>query len=820
MTVQGKNLSISTDVHTVNDDIVSDSDSELDVFYTPNSSPRDSIATKSYPGVRSTTTPVMHSNYSTTSFSSSIDALSLFSLPASDETRVTTPVNSDAGHIAKPPLISQDWAKDVRWLVPDRDAASEAKATITPSPSLRRRRHASETNERLHQLPFPPPPKSQSHPQTRSKPNTPISKSISKTNPSIMSSMAALLEEDEPHMCDQNPSSSVLISRSTSLKQNPRNRVPSSPSPVTSAPISRSRSPSPHNLSRKRSRSLGHATPRFNHSSTTPPSSNHSHSPHPHPRSGFASSSSDPFRPTSTSLPTFTPGDLPSHGTRGFTSLVLPRAPVPFSQSSTRHHQPRIGAGLMDTIGGADGKVDLTRSGVAQTTMASVEVVYGLSGDAGSSGNGARILGKGTAGGSGGGKGVMGFFRRGGSASPSTSSTGPSSAFGMKSPLQGQRKRSHSENGMIRGNGNAIGHGHSAAYAQGPERPLGFTSYRKPPGYVPGGSVLVQVWAVGVDGVDSKLVLGGASGLKERSELPLLPVSPDPDLDLEPSRSTTPVPLLSSEEKEKAGSPTTPKRPISLRSALGRLAGSSGSPNGSPKASPSNTNIVTSGGGGGQSTPPAGVGYIPGRSFVGRVLECGWEVGEEIGKRGEWVAGLLDAKKVRGPFECSWRDRSIFLRVQLDLIYVTVVRSSHRIPRCRPSSHTPRSISQDGPRLFRSVPRRRRGDQRIESRTFTVFFIPLNFQLTAIHLIPPVTFAITSVPFPIALTSCKCELKIRSNPTRYSVPPQLPCRTFGSPAVQNTAAPVDTRGDGASPNMWGPSVPRCEDICIRVRCGG
>ena len=643
VTSQG-HLSI-TDLHNVGHDIASDSDSdsELDVFYTPNSSPRSSIATKSYPGVRSTTTPVMHSNHSATSLSSSIDAPSLFSLPASDSTRVTTPVNSDAGHAAKPPLTNQDWAKDVRWLVPDRGSAPETKSTITPSPSLRRRRHTSETHVQLHQVPFPPPPKSHSHPQTRSKPNTSISKSISKTNPSIMSSMAALLEEDEPHPCDQNPRSSVLISRSASLKQNSRNRIPSSPSPVTSTPVSGSRSPSPHNLSHKRSRSLGHASaPHFN-SSTTPPSSNHSHSSHSHRRSGFASSSSDPFRPTSTSLPTFTSGNLPSHGTRGFTSLVLPRAPVPFSQSS-RQHQPRIGAGLMDTIGagaGADGKVDLTRSGVAQTTMASVEVVYGLSGEAGSSGSGVRILGKGKVGG----KGVMGLFRRGGSASPSSSSTVPSSAFGTKSPIQDQRKRSRSENGMIHGNGNAMANGQSAAHAQGPERPLGFTSYRKPPGYVPSGSVLVQVWAVGVDGVDGKLVLGGASGLKERSLLPLSPVSPDPELDLEPSRSTTPVPLLSGEEK--VFPPTTPKRTMNFRSTLGLFAGSSSNPNATPKTSPTNMNIMSgSGSGGVQPTPPAGVGYIPGRSFVGRVLECGWEVGEEIGKRGDWVVGLLDVKKV------------------------------------------------------------------------------------------------------------------------------------------------------------------------------
>jgi hypothetical protein len=42
----------------------------------------------------------------------------------------------------------------------------------------------------------------------------------------------------------------------------------------------------------------------------------------------------------------------------------------------------------------------------------------------------------------------------------------------------------------------------------------------------------------------------------------------------------------------------------------------------------------------------ADVGYIPGRSFVGRVLECGWDVRDEVVKKGEWVVGLLDVRKV------------------------------------------------------------------------------------------------------------------------------------------------------------------------------
>lgn len=39
-------------------------------------------------------------------------------------------------------------------------------------------------------------------------------------------------------------------------------------------------------------------------------------------------------------------------------------------------------------------------------------------------------------------------------------------------------------------------------------------------------------------------------------------------------------------------------------------------------------------------------GFIPGRSFVGRVVETGWEVSEDIIKKGEWVVGLIDVKKV------------------------------------------------------------------------------------------------------------------------------------------------------------------------------
>lgn len=43
-----------------------------------------------------------------------------------------------------------------------------------------------------------------------------------------------------------------------------------------------------------------------------------------------------------------------------------------------------------------------------------------------------------------------------------------------------------------------------------------------------------------------------------------------------------------------------------------------------------------------QSTP----GFVPGRSFVGRAIEVGWEVRGDIVKKGEWVVGLMEVKKV------------------------------------------------------------------------------------------------------------------------------------------------------------------------------
>ncbi|KAG1753202.1 hypothetical protein EDB19DRAFT_1627218 [Suillus lakei] len=106
------------------------------------------------------------------------------------------------------------------------------------------------------------------------------------------------------------------------------------------------------------------------------------------------------------------------------------------------------------------------------------------------------------------------------------------------------------------------------------ESPLGFTAYRKPPVYVGGSSVLVQVWAVGLDDVDARLV----------------GVHPPPSK--QPSAGTP-----HRAEEKSAG-----KRHVPL-------------------------------------------GYIPGRSFIGRILEVGWDVDEHTLKKGEWVIGLNSVQK-------------------------------------------------------------------------------------------------------------------------------------------------------------------------------
>jgi hypothetical protein len=205
---------------------------------------------------------------------------------------------------------------------------------------------------------------------------------------------------------------------------------------------------------------------------------------------------------------------------------------------------------------------------------------------------------------------------------------------------------------------------------------LGFTSHRKPPEYVPSGSVLVQVWAVGVDGVDGRLtgvrmVHGNGNGLD-----PTVPPSPvamtsngDQDNSGNPNGGAREQDEGEGQSQDPEGKPKSKGaglgRSLSLRErlsrsvSLGRSAGKERqtrrdhSPDKLQPRIPTRAatlphfldkqeKYVPSA----STTTIPGIGYIPGRSFVGRVVECGWEVRDDVARKGDWVAGLLDIKKV------------------------------------------------------------------------------------------------------------------------------------------------------------------------------
>ena len=233
---------------------------------------------------------------------------------------------------------------------------------------------------------------------------------------------------------------------------------------------------------------------------------------------------------------------LPSTGTRGYTGLVLPHAAT--SPSLTLDHgSSRVwkigkarpaGATVRDTIGvglGFGDSIDLSRARLAQTTMASVEIVRGIA--AGSGADRKSYKSRGSV------FGVAWFSSK------------------DKSPATANEKNRQVDT----------------------DSPLGFTAYRTPPVYVGGGSILVQVWGVGLDGTDARLT------------------------GIHPPRVNSSL----------AGAPYGSKMSKTSEKDKGR-------------------------------SPPAG--YIPGRSFVGRVLEVGWEVGADVAKRGDWVVGLMSVHKV------------------------------------------------------------------------------------------------------------------------------------------------------------------------------
>ncbi|KAJ7672823.1 hypothetical protein B0H17DRAFT_1208536 [Mycena rosella] len=168
----------------------------------------------------------------------------------------------------------------------------------------------------------------------------------------------------------------------------------------------------------------------------------------------------------------------------------------------------------------------------------------------------------------------------------------------------------------------------SPSHAQPPR--LGFTHYRTPPHSVPKAGVLVQVWAVALDAVDLRLL--GVHSASSTTEL---------------TRSRT--------------------------QSFGRFVGRTMSMS---RRTASDVGSISD-----KDSPQAGphVGFVPGRSFVGRVLECGWEVRDEVVRRGEWVVGLLDVRKSGALAE-----------------FITVDR--HRIHRV-PHPHTPSSDESPAPSL-------------------------------------------------------------------------------------------------------------------------
>ncbi|EAU80604.2 hypothetical protein CC1G_11404 [Coprinopsis cinerea okayama7 len=214
-------------------------------------------------------------------------------------------------------------------------------------------------------------------------------------------------------------------------------------------------------------------------------------------------------------------GELPSHGTPGFTSLHLPRAPQSiFAKDSpgwksllsnnSGHPQTMIPP-MQQGASPLSGKVDLTRGGIAHTTMTSVEVVRGIAG--------VGVRGRSNKNGF---KGMLSNLGGGGQSPKKKGVLGRGLSFSGR-----LRKRSEDIYGTMRAGKLSIG-----SMAEDPreqamatisaERVLGFTGYRRPPTHVPSGSVLVQVWAVAVDGVDGKLVglrLGTAKPRKEDQQV-------------------------------------------------------------------------------------------------------------------------------------------------------------------------------------------------------------------------------------------------------------------------------------------------------------
>lgn len=478
-----------------------------------------------------------------------------------------------------------DWAKDVRWLESPQHNGTRGKAarrnTSLSSISNAASRSASSLTSTIpsHTSHLP----SQPHDLSKVEPLFPHArkpKGHGHMKPKAMRAMvgmSVLLEVEEDADLSGNPpgvdrgmsrrrSQSLTYAPTHTLQQpKPVRQEPSVTSPQPVPRLTRRRSSSSPSLSRGGTLSRSSST-RL-HSRTTGvtsqtgvsgalpssvasrPTSSSSHATSSTSKSPYTSAPLNALDALAAHASSSREADaLPSSGTRGFTSLVLPRAAVspatsgsnsgigswrPWKTGRRVTAAESLGAGL-----GFGDEIDLTRAGLAQTAMASVEIVRGI---------------------------ASGDVER-----KELKSRGSSFGFGWFS--KGNTKQ---------------GKGPVPA-----ESPLGFTVYRKPPVYVSGSSVLVQVWAVGLDDVDARLV------------------------GVHPPPSKQPSPGTPHRAEEKSDG----KRPVPL-------------------------------------------GYIPGRSFVGRILEVGWDVDEHAVKKGEWVIGLNSVQRCGALAEFIVADRHRIQRV-------------------------------------------------------------------------------------------------------------------------------------------------------------
>ena len=576
--------------------------------------------------------------------------------PTSTSTSTTS--RTSQGHTHSSSTTSIPPQKNDRPKPPPSDTKKPHPSSYTPnsnSTSTTRAHRSSNPPSSSSPTSFTSPPKSTTTPPARTR--NPKPKPISNMN----GGMSALMEEDEegpltPRMAHRE----IDYGSSGSSKHDAHSRE-STPGGAKSTTTDQSRSlrhtSKPDALRRRRSRSLDSLTNSLHSSSNS--------------ASTFRKPPQTLQSEVTALLSTFShPGELPSKGTQGYTSLVLPRAPAP------------MGAAVAATSLSPNGKIDLTRTGIAQTTMATVEVVRGLGAS----------------------RGIFGLFGRKRTLS-SSGGTGP-----LPLPLGGAGVRRASADAGIPSAAE-----NPPAMIKRRTTPMGFTSYRPPPNHVPSGSVLVQVWAVALDGIDGRLVgvrfgaeMGrGAAyhaqrgGRRQQDDAGQETERDDEDTEHEDEEERRENEETDAEELSTAQTnPSTKKGPLaalgrSLSQRLSRATSTNrkekrmnGNTNGNANANVNHTdssakskpisppkrslsfslkrsNTATSHASSAKSAsssaiqipnPPAkrapktrtraDVGYIPGRSFVGRVLECGWDVRDEIVRKGEWVVGLLDVRKV------------------------------------------------------------------------------------------------------------------------------------------------------------------------------